>query len=56
MNLLLSSEINSLGIGYATETWTEYNDLLRFYRKIVCGVAEFVLRACRTVTFFVAGK
>ncbi len=35
MNLLLSSEINSLEIGYATETWTEYNDLLRFYHRYI---------------------
>ena len=33
MNLLLSSEINSLEIGYATENWTEYNDLLRYYQE-----------------------
>jgi hypothetical protein len=33
--LLLSSEINSLEIGYATETWTEYNDLLRFYHRYI---------------------
>ncbi len=35
MNLLLSSEINSLEIGYATETWTEYNDLLGFYQRYI---------------------
>ena len=35
MNLLLSSEINSLEIGYATETWTEYNDLLGFYHRYI---------------------
>lgn len=35
MNLLLSSEVNSLEIGYATETWEEYNDLLRFYHKYI---------------------
>jgi hypothetical protein len=35
MNLLLSSEINSLEIGYATETWTEYNDLLRYYHRYI---------------------
>jgi len=35
MNLLLSSEINSLEIGYATETWTEYNDLLGFYYRYI---------------------
>jgi hypothetical protein len=33
MNLLLSSEINSLEIGYTTETWTEYNDLSSFYQR-----------------------
>jgi hypothetical protein len=33
MNLLLSSEISSLEIGYATETWAEYSDLLRFYHR-----------------------
>jgi hypothetical protein len=35
MNLLLSSEINSLEIGYVTETWTEYNDLLGFYHRYI---------------------
>jgi len=35
MNLLLSSEINSLEIGYATETWKEYNDLLGFYHRYI---------------------
>ncbi len=35
MNLLLSSEINSLEIGYATETWAEYNDLLGFYHRYI---------------------
>jgi len=35
MNLLLSSEINSLEIGYSTETWEEYNDLLDFYHRYV---------------------
>jgi hypothetical protein len=35
MNLLLSSEINSLEIGYATETWEEYNDLLGFYHRYI---------------------
>jgi hypothetical protein len=35
MNLLLSSEINSLEIGYATESWAEYNDLLRFYHRYI---------------------
>jgi hypothetical protein len=35
MNLLLSYEINSLEIGYATETWTEYNDLLVFYHRYI---------------------
>jgi hypothetical protein len=35
MNLLLSSEINSLEIGYATETWTEYNELLAFYHRYI---------------------
>jgi hypothetical protein len=35
MNLLLSSEINSLEIGYATETQTEYNDLLHFYHRYI---------------------
>jgi hypothetical protein len=35
MNLLLSSEINSLEIGYATETWTEYNDLLGYYHRYI---------------------
>ena len=35
MNLLLSSEINSLEIGYATETLEEYNELLAFYRRYI---------------------
>ena len=35
MNLLLSSDINSLEIGYATETWKEYNDLLGFYHRYI---------------------
>jgi hypothetical protein len=35
MNLLLSFEINSLEIGYVTETRTEYNDLLRFYNRYI---------------------
>ena len=40
MNLLLSSEINSLEIAYATETWEEYNDLLGyFYRHLFNGEA-----------------
>lgn len=41
MNLLLSSEINSLEIGYATETWEEYNGLMDFYhRYILIGEPE----------------
>jgi hypothetical protein len=35
MNLLLSSEIHALEIGYATETWTEYNELLQFYHRYI---------------------
>jgi hypothetical protein len=35
MNLLLSSEINSLEIGYATENRTEYNELLRYYHRYI---------------------
>lgn len=35
LNLLLSSEINSLEIGYSTETKTEYKDLLSFYHRYV---------------------
>mgnify|MGYP006291440497 FL=1 len=35
MNLLLSSEIHSLEIGYATETWNEYNELLSFYYRYI---------------------
>jgi hypothetical protein len=35
MNLLLSSEIHSLEIGYATETWTEYNELLSYYQRYI---------------------
>ena len=33
MNLLLSSEINSLEIGYITETKEEQNDVLKYYNK-----------------------
>lgn len=35
MNLLLSSDIDSLEIGYATDTWTEYNELLGFYHRYI---------------------
>ena len=35
MNLLLSSELNSLEIGYATENWREYNDLSDFYYRYI---------------------
>ncbi len=35
MNLLLSSEINSLEIAYATETWEEYNYLLAYYYRYI---------------------
>jgi hypothetical protein len=35
MNLLLSSEISSLEIGYITETRTEYNELLHFYHRYI---------------------
>jgi hypothetical protein len=35
MNLLLSSEINSLEIGYATENGKEYNELLGFYQRYI---------------------
>lgn len=35
MNLLLSSEINSLEIGYLTETESEYNDLFNFYKRYI---------------------
>jgi len=35
MNLLLSSEINSLEIGHATENWKEYNDLLDYYQRYI---------------------
>jgi hypothetical protein len=37
MNLLLSSEINSLEIGYVTETWTEYDELFQYYNRYICG-------------------
>lgn len=37
MNLLLSSEINSLEIGYITETSSEYKDLLRYYQRYICS-------------------
>jgi hypothetical protein len=35
MNLLLSSEINSLEIGYVTESWAEYNDLLHYFYRFI---------------------
>lgn len=35
MNLLLSSEINSLEIGCATETWEEYNGLMDLYHRYI---------------------
>jgi hypothetical protein len=35
MNLLLSSEINSLEIGYATENRMEYNYLLAYYHRYI---------------------
>jgi len=35
MNLLLSSELNSLEIGYATENWKEYNNLLNYYHRYI---------------------
>ncbi len=35
MNLLLSSEFNSLEIGYATETWMEYNEVLAYYHRYI---------------------
>ena len=35
MNLLLSSEINSLEIGYLTENWTEYNELFQYYNRFI---------------------
>lgn len=35
MNLLLSSEINSLDIGYKTETAKEYNELLDYYNRYI---------------------
>ena len=35
MNLLLSSEINSLEIGYLTETPTEYKELLHYYQRYI---------------------
>ena len=35
MNLLLSSEINSLEIGYTTENWKEYNELLDYYERYI---------------------
>ncbi|MDF1575621.1 MAG: hypothetical protein P1P86_10585 [Bacteroidales bacterium] len=37
MNLLLSSEINSLEIGYLTETQTEYKELLHYYQRYICS-------------------
>lgn len=47
MNLLLSSDINSLDIGYETETWMEYHDLLSFYYRYI-HLGEQVL--CDTVS------
>lgn len=41
MNLLLSSEINSLEIGYETESRDEYNDLLGYYYRYIRS-REFV--------------
>jgi len=35
MNFVLSSEINSLEIGYATENRKEYNDLLDYYQRYI---------------------
>ena len=35
MNLLLTSEFNSLEIGYATESWIEYNDLMSYYHRYI---------------------
>jgi hypothetical protein len=36
MNLLLSSEINSLEIGYLTETQQEYKELFHYYQRYIC--------------------
>jgi hypothetical protein len=47
MNLLLSSEINSLEIGYVTETRTEYNELLRYFHRYI-HIGEPV--HCDTIT------
>jgi hypothetical protein len=35
MNLLLSSETNSLEIGYQTETDSEYQELVDFYKRYI---------------------
>lgn len=35
MNLLLTSEINSLEIGYLTESLSEYNDLQSYYHRYI---------------------
>lgn len=35
MNLLLSSEINSLEIGYSTEDPQEYKELLHYYQRYI---------------------
>ena len=35
MNLLLSSEINSLEIGYVTENRTEYDELIRYHNRYI---------------------
>lgn len=41
MNLLLSSDTNSLEIGYETETREEYNDLLGYYYRYICKTEFF---------------
>lgn len=40
MNLLLSSEMNSLEVGYLTETPIEYKELLEYYQKYICNRLE----------------
>ena len=48
MNLLLSSELNSLEIGYETESWKEYGELKAYYlRHIRLGDKTHVKNAAR---------
>lgn len=44
MNLLLSSEINSLEIGYMTETKAEYTELMDYYKRYLSVKIEEVAK------------